>query len=412
MNQSVHRIPGESSVRLFPLSQETTVHFRHEIRTIEALDGFKSIRLEWEALTAASDDYSLCATYQYCELAASVVFAKGGIIAVVMVYDDHGLQALWPLAIYREGFLRIAKALTCGSDEEYGGPLIKSKLDRMIVTAVLGAVMQVRADILEVRWVQDGSILQELLQSAPQSWLLPLQGSSKIPGYFIRLRGFTQWEEYAATLPQKLRANLRRDLKRLNAKGHTEFGWCTTVDDTDVVLTWLFANKQRWAKTRGINLKYVMDERVRNFFMALARRIDLSATPLVAFVKVDGFPVAASVNLVGPSSVEGFITTYDEAFSTYSVGSLLVDFLVRWSFANGRDFDLRVLHAEYKARWANNITSYKMRIIIFLSGRGRIEEFSSLTYGVGRRFRMIAFYVFETVKARTRRSLMSSRSRE
>src|ERR1700689_5248292 len=77
--------------------------------------------------------------------------------------------------------------MTCGSDEEYGGPLIKGKANRMIFMAVLGGAMKVRADILEVRWVQDGSILHESLQSAPQSWLLPLlsQGSSKIPGYFI-----------------------------------------------------------------------------------------------------------------------------------------------------------------------------------------------------------------------------------
>jgi len=149
--------------------------------------------------------------------------------------------------------------------------------------------------------------------------------------------------------------------------------------------------------------------------MALARQIDLSATPLVAFVKVDGIPVAASVNLVGPKSVEGFITTYDEAFSTYSVGSLLVDFLVRWSFASGRDFDFRVLHAEYKARWANNITSYKMRTIIFLSVRGRIEEFyllAAIFSGVVRRVRKIAVYVLETVKARMHRSLMPLRSSE
>jgi CelD/BcsL family acetyltransferase involved in cellulose biosynthesis len=103
----------------------------------------------------------------------------------------------------------------------------------------------------------------------------------------------------------------------------------------------------------------------------------MSTTPLVAFVKVDGVPVAASVNLVGRRSVEGCVTTYDEAFGRYSVGTLMLDFLARWSHASGRDFDMRPLFADYKARWANRETRHKT-LFVFLSARGRLMEISFL----------------------------------
>src|SRR6202022_1373907 len=154
------------------------------------------------------------------------------------------------------------------------------------------------------------------------------------PGYWISLREFARWEDFMQTLPKSLRTNLRYRRKRLEARGHVEFGWCKSPSDAASVLTWLFDNKRRWAERRGLKTPYLMDHQVRDFFIALAHRIDLSTNPLVAFVKVDGVPVAAAVNLVGSRSVEGFITTYDEAFSTCSVGNLLTEFLVRWSHAN------------------------------------------------------------------------------
>jgi CelD/BcsL family acetyltransferase involved in cellulose biosynthesis len=353
----------------------------HEIHNIDTVDAFMALRSEWVALTAETEEYSQCRTYHYCELAAGSVLAGGATIAVVMVYDDHELLAIWPLAIERKGLLRIAKGLTCGNGEEYGGPLVRDPTCRAVVTAAIAAARQVRADLLQVCWVPHGSILRESLELAPQSWLLPLLGQKLLdaqPGYLIDLRGFTRWDEYIATLSKHHRRNLRRySLKHLSAKGRAEFGWCKTVDDADAVLTWLFAKKRHWARTRGITTQYLMNDRVRDFFMAYARRIDLSTTPLVAFVKVDDVPVAAALNLVGPRSLEYCITTYDEAYADYSVGSLITHCLVHWSHANGRDFDFRYFYADYKAKWANHEKFFQTHLL-FLNPRGRLAEISLL----------------------------------
>jgi len=163
-------------------------------------------------------------------------------------------------------------------------------------------ILEFPADALELFFVQDGSPLQEALAAAQQSWLLPFlpDRMGKLPSYAIRLREFRHWDDFAASLPASTRHNLRRRSKRLNEKGHVELGWCKTVDDVETALTWMFANKRKWAAARGLKIRSVQkDEQSKAFFGALAQRTDLSLTPLVAFMKVDGVLVAASLNLVG-----------------------------------------------------------------------------------------------------------------
>jgi CelD/BcsL family acetyltransferase involved in cellulose biosynthesis len=357
----------------------TEVALRHEVSQIKSADALMALRQPWSALAAVAEECPPYMTFEYCELAASRVLVKGGIVNVAMVFRNQELLALWPVSIARKSLLRIAKTLTCGNGEEYGGPLVKAGADSTVYAAATAAIMQIDADVLKITWVRDGSALQMALESAPQSWvhaLLPARWLI-VPGYWISLREFPQWDDYLRTLPKSLRTSLRYRRKRLEARGQVEFGWCKTPSDAASVLTWLFDNKRHWTERRGFKTPYLMDHQVRDFFIALAQQTDLSTTPLVSFVKVDGVPVAASVNLVGSRSVEGFITTYDEAFSTCSVGNLLTEFLVGWSHANGRDLDMRTFYAEYKATWANRQTRYQTRLI-FLRVRGRLAELSLL----------------------------------
>ena len=222
-------------------------------------------------------------------------------------------------------------------------------------------------------------MLHASLRSLPQGRLLPRTNVPWI-GYTIRLGDFARWEDFAATtLPASLRREMRRSLKLLRAMGDVEVGWCRTANEAETTLIWLFANKRRWAETRRKGVKWLADDMVRDFYIELARRIDLSKAPLVAFMKVNKVVVAASVNSVGSSMVEGSITTYDEAFSRYSVGTLLMEFVAKWAHANRLDFDLRPLEVAYKARWANK-TAHHQSVVVFLSARGRALEIPLLLW--------------------------------
>jgi CelD/BcsL family acetyltransferase involved in cellulose biosynthesis len=371
-------VEADMSIQSLPVTLRApeSLQFRHETRGFADLDSFRTLRQEWESLAAAAQSYSFCLTYAYCELAAEVALARGAAVAVAMVYDRRELCALWPLVIYRHGLLRVARSLGCGSDEEYGAPLVHARAGGAVIAEVLRAALDVCAYTLEIRFVRSDSALQEAIGPLSQSWLLPFipKRLHRLPGYSISLREFERWDDFSATLSKSLRADLRHHLRRLSAKGQPELGWCKTPDDAEAVLTWLFATKRRWAISRGFHTQYLMNEQVRDFFVALAQRTDLSTTPLVTFLKLDGRPVAASVNLVGPHSFEGFVMTYDESLSACSPGNLLQEFCVKWAHANGRDFDFRPLYAAYKTRWANRQTMHDTHVL-FLSTRARLAEF-------------------------------------
>jgi CelD/BcsL family acetyltransferase involved in cellulose biosynthesis len=88
---------------------------RYAVHVFKTPELFETLHLQWQALQAASEDHTPCLSYQYCELAAKRAIAMGAVVAVVMIYDDDTLLALWPLAINRKGILRVATVLTCGN---------------------------------------------------------------------------------------------------------------------------------------------------------------------------------------------------------------------------------------------------------------------------------------------------------
>jgi CelD/BcsL family acetyltransferase involved in cellulose biosynthesis len=354
---------------------------RHEIQTFTDQEAFIEFRHEWEALTATAHAYSSCLTYDYCNLAATSLFQAGGKVQVIKLYDSKGLCALWPLAIHREGPIRIAKALTCGAHEEYGGPLIRANVNpQELFTHLARATKQLKADVLKVRFVEVTSPLHNALSSQPQSWLLPLVPKGlrdNVPGYSIAMREYATWKDFTAARP-KLFTNSRRYQKRLNTHGTAEISWCKTKEDAEAVITWLFANKRRWAESRDLHTQYLKEDHIRDFFIKLAQRTDLTTTPLVTYTKLNGAPIAAMVNLIGPKTFEGYFTTYDEAYADCSPGNLMHEFCMKWAHENGRDFDFRPIHSAYKARWANRETQYST-LTIFLTLRGRLAELNLIS---------------------------------
>ena len=353
-------------------ARPATNRIYHEINVCRSPADFTRLHPAWDALVASC---SPCLDFTYCEVAADRAFARGETVSVVLVYEGAALVALWPVMIAHRGACRVARALGCGNDQEYGGPLVADPADARLYAAALDALRHVEADVLEIWLVERDDPFAAALSGVPRSWVMGVIPARwrGVDGYSIALSAFASYDAFLATRPESLRGHLRRHARRLADRGEVQYGWCQSAADAREVLTWLFANKRRWALARGFDTPFLMDDQVRDFFIDLAGRIDLVATPLVTFVKVDGAPVAASVNLVGPRSIEYFITTYDEAYAACSIGNLLVDYIVRWAYASGRDFDFRPFFSVYKERWSNRRSRHESHFVM-LTLRGRLAE--------------------------------------
>jgi CelD/BcsL family acetyltransferase involved in cellulose biosynthesis len=356
------------------------VGFTHELIAARTVAQFSALRAQWIALAGDSADGSLCDGYDYCALAASKVFARRQSIEVLLVHEHGNLVALWPFAIERRGPLRLARRLSSGLREEYCRPLIRRGAGDGVWLAIAAALRHLHADAVEIQWVAEGSPLAAALQTVPRTQLqrmLPAR-TRGYPGYLVEVRDALTFDAFEkSALSAKLRESLRRHRRRLERHGKVEFSYSDSSEETVQLIRWIFEKKRAWASARSINNESLENDRTMAFFCELAARLDLTTHPLVAVTKLNGVPVAASLNTVGARTIEGGITTYDPAYGECGVGVLHLHDLLRWAHAHKLDFDFHPVHSDYKERWATHRTWHETQLVV-LTLRGRLFELTHL----------------------------------
>jgi CelD/BcsL family acetyltransferase involved in cellulose biosynthesis len=88
-------------------------------------------------------------------------------------------------------------------------------------------------------------------------------------------------------------------------------------------------------------------------------------------LKVNGALVAAQLDSVDRVRVESFVGAYDESFSRYSPGSLLLQECIRWAFERDLDYDHRLGAEPFKlglATHVQQVTTYALA----LTPRGKL----------------------------------------
>jgi len=348
---------------------------RQKVIHVPNLSVLAKLRPEWTRLEAQSRYHSLSVTYVYCELAAAHSLARGAKVHIVKIYDDDGLALLWPLFVERKGFVRVASDLRCGSGADRGGPLVRYAAPAEVFRAAVSAIKQTKAHIFVLEWVDEESDLYKVISGWTQPWIIrrapkrlqATRGSDGARRYAIRFDDFPTWEDFLSTRPRSARQGHGRRLRQLLAEQkNVEFGWCKTAEDAEHVLKWLFAQKRGWAEARGIESGTLISPDVEAFYIAMAQRADLQATPLVTFIKVDGHPVVASLNAVGEKLIECLVIAHDHGFRRYSPGILLLHHQAEWAFATGHEIDMLRHDADYKTQWANHMPVCR-RHAIFLA---------------------------------------------
>lgn len=309
----------------------------------------EAIAAAWEALYRSNPDQSFCQSPSYAGLAAEFAVKAGLEVKILTVFEGEDLVTVWPLCIQRQAVVTILKPLSCGSDEEYSRPLVQHPERQDVFAEIFRAIISLRADVIKIYNLVQGSPFDVMLEQSLG------QSGSSLPAYHVTLRQHATWQDFIATKSTSHWATLRRKCRKLQAEGDTEIGWCHTVEDADAVLAWLFTIKQEWASERGLVTPWLTNGVALEFFRQLARKVDLSTYPLISFVKCDGVPIAAQVNLISDTLFEFFITGYDPAYGHCSPGELLIEWSVKWAFDNDKDFDFRILESAYKKRWSDKV---------------------------------------------------------
>jgi CelD/BcsL family acetyltransferase involved in cellulose biosynthesis len=329
------------------------------IQSISSPQELDALRDEWQSLLTRCPSYSQCQTHVYSGLAMERALAYGEKVKLICARDSTGLVGLWALSLRREGVFRVLRPMSCGNDQECNVPLVAGDVEAEALEAIVAAALSVACDRTILKQVRRETTLARLLEQTPYSALTSRRINQT--SYGVELRRYFTWQDYLGQRSKKNYQRRQRRQRRLSEQGEVELGWCRTAADAEAVLNWIFDTKGRWARKGRKDAPWLDSPRVRDFWIELTKRIDLTNLPLVAFLKLNGRPISGAVHLIGSSSVKGFVTTYDETFSYFSPGEQLIELLSKWCVENHRDFDLGINRADYKERIADReqlVSSY------------------------------------------------------
>lgn len=279
----------------------------------------------------------------------SIGTARGTKPQFIAVFDRLGRPVmLLPLGIERRHGLRVLTFLD-GGVCDYNAPIIfpeGTKFDR-------SAVADFWNDIRKALPSFDVAIFDKMPMKvgAIPNPLLVLGAQAEPPSAHIATLSGTWTEFSAARFPLKRRNDSLRRRRRLADLGRVEFVIASTAAERRKLLDAMIRQKgQRYLKTIGIN--WFDDSSFRNYFIDLTERSDGNGPVHLSALEVDGKAVATHWGLVVRNHFYHLMPSYEDDWSRFAPGRLLLEHLIEWSFENGIEiFDFGIGDEPYKLEY-------------------------------------------------------------
>ncbi|HEX5377263.1 MAG TPA: GNAT family N-acetyltransferase [Phenylobacterium sp.] len=322
--------------------------YQCDIVTDEA--AFAGLENAWNALYGVVQDAYLSDSFDWARLSWELVCRpRGRELFCLVVRRGSQTVAIWPLVLSRRGMWRIASPLD-SETSEYCPFLIDPAAD-------LEQVWRAFRDRLSGCGRVDALCLDFVREERPLGrWLAGQAGSVKtlsLPTSQLCGADNADWDGYLAQQSRGLPAALRRDWRKLAATGEVRFEDVTDRGERAAIWSWMLANKRDWMVRRGRTNDWFISESYARFASASLDWFGAGGGRRIFALKVDGVVIAADLCSVDRVRLEAFVTTYDEGYTAFSPGKLLLQETARWAFERGLICDLRVGHDSYKRRWAN-----------------------------------------------------------
>jgi CelD/BcsL family acetyltransferase involved in cellulose biosynthesis len=271
---------------------------------------------------------------------------------IVHVADAGGRTlVLLPLAIRRMGALRVLE-FHGGSRNDYNAPLI----DREFGCALT-------SETFEILWRQVLALLPEI----DLVWLVRMpQTIEGVPNPLVGLAGVRQTDEaHAATLPatfkeltatrsSKFFAQIRRHRRRLDKHGTIEVRFPSTEEERLKVLHTLLAQKLQWVRGNGYANPFSPETCA--FYERMTTCELQGGRVSVASLHVNDEIAAAVWGVIFGHRYYFLLTSYAEAWASYSTGRILTEAVVQRCIDEKLDiFDLTLGDEAYKRNWSDHI---------------------------------------------------------
>lgn len=167
------------------------------------------------------------------------------------------------------------------------------------------------------------------------------------------------WEQFYSELSNDFTKDLRRRRKRAEEKGNLNFEIIRYSEQIDKILDTLFDIEcKSWKGKEGTAIK--CQKEVEYFYRQLACRAMHKKQLLLFILMLDEIPIAADFSLYSGQSVFSLKAGYDEAFKSFSPGSLLQLEVFKYLFnlQAVTHYNFLGICEPWKMKWSHNTSDY------------------------------------------------------
>ena len=336
-----------------------------EINRVEDLDAH---HLLWRSLLGRTANGSFFQSLDWLK-AYWRHFGSGQKLRVLVVYSGGRAIGIMPLTVIAER-TRLGRFKVLTYPLQNWGSLY-GPIGPHPAATLAAALRHVRQsprdwDILDLRWTdKDGADRGRTLTAMQIVGFKPRECVWEQLGV-IDMTG--SWDEYLASRTAKLRSDVRRQLRRIEASGRVEYvrhrplGAVHGDGDPrwDLYDACVEVARRSWqaSSTNGTTLSH---EKVSDFFRATHELAAKAGALDLNLVKLDGQPIAFAYNYYHEGCVSGLRMGYDPEFSHFGPGRVLYAHTIRDSFErDDHTYDLGPGSLQIKSSWLTRIAkSYR-----------------------------------------------------
>ena len=323
-------------------------------------DDVGAIAREWDELAARVD----APPFLWPAWMAAWLDAWGGTPRIATIRDGGQLRAVLPLARRPMGVLAsMANAHT---------PLFGAvAADPSYLHQIARAAVAARAPRTDLRALDIRSpLLAELRAAARAHGRTSIERVTDREPY-VELTG--SFEEYEAGLPRKHRKEMRRMRRRLEDEGAVTFEFADGTERLDDLLAEGFAIEgSGWKTEAGTAIQAVPE--VHRFYTEIARWAATRGWLRLAFLRLEGRPLAFDFCLEAGGAYYALKGGYDVEYKRFGPGSLLTLESLKHAFENDLDsYEFLGTDDAYKLQWTSDVRE-RVRLQIFsrtIAGRGQ-----------------------------------------
>ena len=195
---------------------------------------------------------------------------------------------------------------------------------------------------------------------------------------YVRLDG--DWETYAQALPRRRRSELRRRERRLAEEGELAFEVRDGDDRLDALLAEGFAvEPSGWKADAGTAI--VSRPETATFYSEVARWAADRGQLRLAFLRLDGEPLAFHLTIEDGRSAYQLKGGYQPRFKPYAPGTLLIGRMLEWAFARRlHSYEFLGEDEGFKVDWTSD-TRDRLALQAFPRSLSGSVAFAAFSYG-------------------------------